>query len=97
MAAAGRESMVNPPHVRSDAQGDHPRHARHGWRDLEAVGGWARDGILPAMTKVVVPIAAGDAASLSNLAEAAKSAGADYVEVRLDTCAKRQAPLPERA
>jgi 3-dehydroquinate dehydratase/shikimate dehydrogenase len=47
------------------------------------------------MTKVVVPIAAGDAASLSNLAEAAKSAGADYVEVRLDTCAKRQAPLPE--
>ena len=47
------------------------------------------------MTSIVVPISAATAAEIVTLARHAQAAGADLVEVRLDTCAKLGAPLAE--
>jgi 3-dehydroquinate dehydratase len=40
------------------------------------------------MTQVVVPVAAADAATLTRMAGEARTAGADLIELRLDSCAK---------
>jgi 3-dehydroquinate dehydratase / shikimate dehydrogenase len=48
---------------------------------------------MPAMVQVAVSISAADITALQAQAAAAKAAGADLVEVRLDTCAKLGADL----
>jgi 3-dehydroquinate dehydratase / shikimate dehydrogenase len=78
-----RESTDNPAEVPPGAPADQDT-----GRGGEAVGAPGALGILGCMTQVVVPVAAADAAMLTRMAGEARSAGADLIELRLDSCAK---------